>query len=150
MTSLDQQLLDQLQRMRPSLVAIEALWDGDTHGWYVILSAVVVANDVYSSRVLEVFRSGGDIRIFQGAVPPWPEAIETAAMGQRLAEAFGVPFHFPSPEYPEDQCPHWYQLAESYSCRRCAIPLLQPLDCPWRGVCFHCHLELEREAREAR
>lgn len=34
-------------------------------------------------------------------------------------------------------------------CRRCGIPLLQRDPCPWRGVCYHCHLEEQREMKEA-
>jgi hypothetical protein len=60
-----------------------------------------------------------------------------------------VPFHFPSPEHPEDDCPHWWELGSSYPCRRCGIALLQLEPCPWRGSCYHCHLVEERQRKEA-
>jgi hypothetical protein len=41
------------------------------------------------------------LRIFNGQVPPWPEAEEAQTTGRALADHFGVPFHFVSPDAPE-------------------------------------------------
>jgi hypothetical protein len=39
---------------------------------------------------------------------------------------------------------------QGYPCRRCGIPLLQRGDpCRWRGVCYYCHVDEEREKKEA-
>lgn len=144
------ELLEQLGGMSPRPVALEALWDGDTQGWFVDLFAVTRSAASYESRYLQTFSGGGDIRVFNGQVPPWPEAQLAAKIGQQLADALGIPFHFPSPSEPEDDCPHWWQLGESSPCTRCSIPLLQKAELPWRGVCYRCHLALETEAREAK
>lgn len=128
-------------------VAIEALWDGDTTGWMVWLAAVLPDGAGFRSHHLASLRDGGDFRLFNGQVPPWPEAQLAAAVGVELAERFGVPFHFPSPDHPEDDCPSWTERDRGIPCGMCGIPLLQWGACPWRGVCYHCHLAREREAR---
>ena len=51
-------------------LAIEALWDGDSQGWFVNLCAVVPIQHTHDSRILRTFRRGGDIRLFNGLVPP--------------------------------------------------------------------------------
>jgi hypothetical protein len=150
MTSTDPRLLDKLQARAASAVAIEALWDGDTQGWFVDLYAAVKGPSGYESQFLQGFRRGGDIRLLNGEVPPWPESLEAARLGEQLAQLLSVPFHFPSPNHPETDCPHWWELSQSHPCERCGIQLLQAPDCPWRGACYYCHLAREREAREAR
>ena len=59
-----------------STVAIEALWDGDTDGWLVALVAVVERPGRQHARFddvsLALIRSGTDLRVFNGNVPPWP------------------------------------------------------------------------------
>ncbi len=146
----DAAMLATLEPKAAGAIAIEALWDGDTQGWYVELYAVSLgALTGYSAAFLGAFREGGDIRLFNGEVPPWPEAGAAVRIGQQLAECLGVPFHFPSPNHPEMECPHWWELDESSPCGRCGIALLQPPDCSHRGMCSHCHIDIERETREA-
>lgn len=130
-------------------VAFEAFWDGDTHGWFLDFSAIVPQADGYAAVILRCLQDGGDIRIFNGQVPPWPEAAQAQALGAALAARFGVPFYFPSPDHPEDNCPRWWEQDEGTPCRRCGIPLLQRPDHPWRGICSYCHSAEEREQREA-
>lgn len=131
-------------------VAIEALWDGDTRGWTVELFAVIQAESSYSSRHLHSFRSGGDLRLFNGQVPPWPEAAAASHVGAHLANALGVPFYFPSPIHPEDDCPRWWERDSGHLCTRCEeVLLLQGADCRWLGLCYHCHLAKEREKRDS-
>jgi hypothetical protein len=132
-------------------VAFEAHWDGDTSGWFLVLSAVVdestnADEPSYTAVDLTTLaHPAGDIRLFRGEVPPWPEAKQADEIGRSLATQFGVPFFFPSPKYPEDSCPHWWQQEEAYPCGVCGIPLLQREPCPWRGVCYNCHLAQSRD-----
>lgn len=86
--------------------AIEAVWDGDTEGWFVLLLAITL--DPRAEHDLAVVQAGTDLRVFNGSVPPWPEAEEARTIGQALAERFGVPFHFASPETPDDEAPRWW------------------------------------------
>ncbi len=79
------------------VAAIEALWDGDTvHDWFVILVAVL-DNPPGEAHLATVYhRSDG-------------RSPETAAgeAGRALADHLRVPFHFPSPDVPDDQAPRW-------------------------------------------
>ncbi len=136
-----------LSMLTSPLIAIEALWDGDTTGWFICLNAITKDGQ---SHQLDVLSDGGDIRLFNGHVPPWPEAVAAKQLGNELAGRFGVEFYFPSPDHPEDNCPGWMERNKGYPCQRCGILLLQRPGCPWRGFCYHCHLEEEHELREAK
>ncbi|MEV8314740.1 hypothetical protein AB0Q95_11260 [Streptomyces sp. NPDC059900] len=79
------------------VAAVEALWDGDTvHDWFVLLVAVLddPPEDGYLATVYH--RPGGP--------PPGPAA---AQAGHSLADHLGVPFHFASPDTPDDEAPRW-------------------------------------------
>jgi hypothetical protein len=86
--------------------AIEALWDGDTDGWFVCLVAVTLRPKF--EHTLAFIRHGADMRIFNGEVPPWPEALEANATGRALANRLDVPFHFASPDNPNSDLPRWW------------------------------------------
>ncbi|GAA0985522.1 hypothetical protein GCM10009555_061100 [Acrocarpospora macrocephala] len=129
-------------------IAIEALWDGDTTGWGVWLSAIVLADGKPAERSLGFLRGlGGDIRLFNAQVPPWPDAEVAAWAGRMIADQFNVPFWFPSPIYPEEDCPRYLERHLGTPCAQCGIPLLQRGPCPWKGVCYQCHLESSRQTR---
>jgi hypothetical protein len=85
--------------------AIEAIWDGDSEGWMVDLMAVTI--EPQAEHHLATIQHGTDIRLFNGEIPPWPEAREASAIGRGLAERFGVPFHFASPDEPDFFAPRW-------------------------------------------
>ncbi len=98
-------------------VAIEALWDGDTTGWFVSLYAIIAHPSVQHPRYTEaglinLRGPGGDIRIFNGDVPPWPEARMASEIGQSLAWEHTVPFYFHSQSEPDDQAPRWWDETE--------------------------------------
>lgn len=141
-----EQILAKVDSLKSTPIAIEALWDGDSTGWFVCF-AVITADS--QTHPLGVLSDGGDIRLFNGEVPPWPEAAAAQQLGNELAERFGAEFYFPSPEHPEDDCPSWHDRTKGHPCRRCGILLLQRSPCPWRGICYHCHLDEEREQRDA-
>lgn len=135
-------------------VAIEAFWDGDTTGWFVVLTMLYrdpsASGRQYGEFCVAAMRGwDGDLRIFNNQVPPWPEAGRAREVGEELAAALGVPFYFPSPHRPEDDCPRWWEQDQGYPCRGCGVLLLQREGCPWRGVCYSCHLQEERERKEA-
>ncbi|MFI8192400.1 hypothetical protein ACIF8T_27060 [Streptomyces sp. NPDC085946] len=79
------------------VAAVEALWDGDTvHGWFVELVAVL-EDPVGEGRLATVRRRPGG---------PGPGAAAAGA-GRALAARLGVPFHFASPDVPDDGAPRW-------------------------------------------
>jgi hypothetical protein len=143
------EVLAKVREFVESPVAIEAFWDGDTTGWFVVLTALFPSAAPAGTPFREVAlcswrEGGGDMRLFNGQVPPWPEARYANDLGREVAGQLSVPFYFGSPEHPEDSCPRWWEREAGYPCAACGIPLLQRQPCPWRGVCYWCHLEKER------
>jgi hypothetical protein len=69
-------------------VAFEAVWDGDDHGWMVLLMAIMA--DPLQEVCLAWFRDGAE-----------------TTTGRELARRFGVPFHFASPDEPDLDAPRW-------------------------------------------
>lgn len=88
-------LAEEIAALPGRTVAIEALWDGDTDGWFVEL--VVLTDGTPAEHRLATIRHGSDMRLFNGTVPPWPEAQEAETVGRALAERFDVPFRFADP-----------------------------------------------------
>ncbi|MFF2364177.1 hypothetical protein ACFVU0_15915 [Streptomyces sp. NPDC058122] len=85
------------------IAAVEALWDGDTvHDWFVLLVVVLdePAGDGHLAMVPQ--RRGG----------PRP-GTAAAEAGRALADFLGVPFHFASPDVPDDEAPRWRTLRNS-------------------------------------
>jgi len=140
------QILDNAVKLEFPPLAIEAYWDGDSEGWFICIEAAMSGGQQIN---LGCLRDGGDLRLFNCEVPPWPEAIAANQIGHELARNFEVEFFFPSPEYPEDHCPSWHNREKGYPCKFCGIPLLQPDNCPWRGTCYRCWLKEKIGAREA-
>lgn len=75
-------------------VAFEAYWDGDSDGWLVVLVAILA--EPWEEEWLACFRRGED------------NGGPVARTGRELGERFGVPFHFASPEVPDDELPRWW------------------------------------------
>jgi hypothetical protein len=145
-----EQLMEKADTLPQAPVAFEAFWDGDSSGWSVVLSAILHGETGFRDHFLWAMQDAGDIGLFTGQAPPWGEARLAQRAGDKLAARFKVPFYFPSPDHPEDDCPRWWERSQGSPCRRCGIPLLQRHDpCPWRGVCYFCHLQEEREKKEA-
>lgn len=86
--------------------AVEAVWDGDTDGWFVVLFAVT--KDPQREFFLAQSRRGTDLRFFNERTPAWPEAEEADTVGRALAERLGVPFSFASPQTPDGDAPRWW------------------------------------------
>lgn len=90
------------------IVAVEAVWDGDTvHGWFVNLLAVT--DDPAGEKCLATIYRGTAVRALDGAAtdPPHPSAAVATRAGGDLAAHLGVPFHFASPHTPDDEAPRW-------------------------------------------
>jgi hypothetical protein len=98
--------LASIQSSGASPQAVEAFWDGDTEGWFVILSAAcIVPFGDELDLDLGVFRHGGDTRLFNGQAPPWSEAASAQSLGEAVSARLGIPFYFPSPVHPEERLP---------------------------------------------
>lgn len=90
-------------------MAIEAIWDGDTvHDWFVRLLAIT-ADPAGEARMATVYRSTAQKYIGEqeDRHQRHPVAVAAEHSGRALAEHLSVPFHFASPETPDDEAPRW-------------------------------------------
>ncbi|MEU6212268.1 hypothetical protein ABZ891_20515 [Streptomyces sp. NPDC047023] len=91
------------------IVAIEAVWDGDTvHDWFVNLLAVTV--EPAAEHGLATIHRGSAERFLGGAEAAGrrhPAAVAAERAGSALAARLSVPFHFASPDTPDDGAPRW-------------------------------------------
>lgn len=79
------------------VAAVEALWDGDTvHDWFVLLVAVLDQPAGEGHLATVPHRPGGP-----------PPGTAAAQAGRALADCLKVPFHFASPDVPDDEAPRW-------------------------------------------
>jgi hypothetical protein len=90
------------------VVAVEAVWDGDTvHDWFVDL--VAVTDDPEGELRLATIHRSAAVRHLGDEEPAarHPAAVVAGRVGRALADRLSVPFHFASPEAPDDQAPRW-------------------------------------------
>ncbi|MFF4350193.1 hypothetical protein [Streptomyces sp. NPDC001530] len=90
------------------VVAIEAVWNGDTvHDWFVDLLAVT-ADPVGGHPLATIYR-GTAVRYLgdEDPAPLHPSAAAADRAGRALAAHLSVPFHFASPDAPDDEAPRW-------------------------------------------
>jgi hypothetical protein len=71
--------------------AIEAVWDGDSRNWSVVLRAVTA--EPRDEAVLTVIRPNGDPRAFDYGAP-LQVAVDANAIGEFAASQLGIPFRF--------------------------------------------------------
>src|SRR5687768_7152934 len=82
-----------IENLEHPLVALEAFWDGDTSGWFLIVTASIDNPNWYQDRYPDgsipawlhpryedrdlflLQGKGGDLRIFNGLEVPWPEGV---------------------------------------------------------------------------
>ncbi|MCY1077117.1 hypothetical protein [Archangium lansingense] len=105
--------LQGLDRLEGTPVALETLWDGDTTGWFLVLSAILPGASREHPRFTAVHLvsmrgNGGDFRLFTGQVPPWPVSAVAQAIGRIAHERWNIPLYFPSPAQPENDSPRWW------------------------------------------
>lgn len=118
-----------VEAMAGKLACVQVLWDGDTNGWFLCMSAIVEQGGEYTENHLGTFTQGGDIRLFNGTVPPWPEAVAASETGARLAAHFGAVLHYPSPDQPNDGCAAWAPRPRSLPVGTLSIRLSRLLGC---------------------
>ncbi|MFJ6983924.1 MULTISPECIES: hypothetical protein [unclassified Streptomyces] len=104
---LDAESLDARAAGAPGrVVAVEAVWDGDTvHDWFVNLIALTEAPEG-EMRLATVYRSAATAFLGdEAAGARHPSAVVAARVGGALAGRLSVPFHFGSPDEPDDEAP---------------------------------------------
>lgn len=129
-------------------IRLEALWDGDTGGWFLCLYLTLrSASGAEVREFVTSLRYGSDLRLFNGQVPPWPESHVTRRLGELLEREFGCALWFPSPDQPDDDAPAYADRDRAIRCADCS-KLVVPTTSPYlpKEVCYHCHLARERKA----
>jgi len=145
-------LEEEIEKINGKPTVLEALWDGDTNGWFLVMRLYYSIGHLLWKEVkteyLGTVTFGGDIRLFTGDVPAWPEAELAKEMGAKAAEKYGLTFYFPSDKDPDDACPPWPKRHLAISCADCG-KLIMPTDSPYlpKDICYHCHLERERNVK---
>jgi hypothetical protein len=146
--------VSKIEQKRGTPIAVEAQWDGDTEGWFLMMLAVVkIKNGIWKSSKIETYHLGNislgsDIRVFNGTVPPYPEATLATEIGNKLSAKYKLEFFFPSPLNPDDDCPRWTQKDVAINCADCE-KLIIPTDSPYlpKDICYNCHLTREQNER---
>lgn len=137
-----------LARIGGKPLAVEVLWDGDTHGWFLMMFAIVETGFmVWKKRnayhLGNISSGDGDVRLFHGQVPPWPESIKAQEIAERLKKKFGIEIWFPSPNEPDDGCPRWLERGNALKCTGCG-KLMAPKTSPHvpKDLCSACHIKV--------
>jgi len=145
------QAIERIDLAPKPIRVIEAFWDGDTSGWFLVIVALM-ENDgscyarpdsPYMEQLLLVLQGvSGDLRLFNGLQAPWPESVTATTLGAALAERYQVPFYFPAPDQPDDDCPRWWQQHLAIACRGCGKAIMPPTS-PYRqpDLCHPCELK---------
>jgi len=147
------EILDaEIKKIDGKPTVLEALWDGDTDGWFLMLSLYYTTDNLFGKEEkaidLGIVSFGGDIRLFNGQVPLWPEAELAKQLGAEAAEKYELTFYFPSDKYPDSDCPPWPKRHLGIHCTDCG-KLIIPTNSPYlpKDICYHCHLEREHNLK---
>ena len=143
-----------IEQIKGTPIAVEAQWDGDTQGWFLMMFVVAkTKNRIWTPSKIETYHLGNlslgnDIRVFNGTVPPYPEAILAKEIGNKLSEKYKLEFFFPSPINPDDDCPRWTEKDKAINCADCN-KLIIPTDSPHlpKEICYSCHRTREQNER---
>ncbi|MGW1638433.1 hypothetical protein [Streptomyces lavendulae] len=91
------------------IVAIEAIWDGDTvRDWFVRLLAIT-SDPVWETHMATIYWSTAKSYLSEeeNLRSRHPIAVAAERAGGALAAHLSVPFHFASPDTPDDEAPRW-------------------------------------------
>lgn len=141
-------LTEAIERIPGRPIVLEALWNGDTEGWFIIFNLYSNSGKLFWKRErkdnLGIVTLGGDIRLFSGEVPEWPEAELAKFLGQKAIEKYGLTFYFPSNKEPDENCPSWTQRHLSIKCAECG-KLIIPTDSEYlpKDICYNCYIDKE-------
>ena len=76
--SLSSAAIEKIKQLKERPVAIEAYWDGDTRGWFLVLVAILDGSSRWHPKYTEydivILRHEETIHLFDNNIPPLPEA----------------------------------------------------------------------------
>lgn len=129
---------EEIQKTKGKPVVLQALWDGDTHGWWLSLSLYAENPSVSGNLVLHHL---GHVESYDGKSKE-AFAKELAA---KAIKKYGLEFYFPSPDDADDDCPDWMERDKAIACAGCGKLILAERDTVLpKEICYHCYLERER------
>jgi len=129
-------------------VVLEALWDGDTNGWYLLLYLHTVTSRFFFLKDRQRHFLG-EIGIQEGQEYYTDDKITVALiaeeLGRQAAQKYKLTFYFPSKDDEDDDCPSWEERHLGIVCEDCS-KLILPRESPYlpKEVCYRCHLKRER------
>jgi hypothetical protein len=143
--------ISKIEQINQKPKVVEILWDGDTHGWFIMMF-VVTETGFWKFKKQNVYHLGnisdkdGDLRLFNGVAPPWPEAILAKDIAEKLKAKYNLEIYFPSPNEPDDDCPRWIERKKGIECEDCR-KLIIPTTSEYlpKNICYNCHLKRERQ-----
>lgn len=145
------EILDsEIKKVGGKPTVLEALWDGDTQGWFLCLYVYTQTGLFFNKKTtrhsLGHITLGGDIRVFSGG--QWTEAFLAKEFGKKAIEKYNLEFYFPSSKEPDDDCPKWTDKHLAIKCADCN-KLIIPTDSPYlpKDICYNCHLKREQNER---
>ncbi|WP_258101131.1 hypothetical protein [Marinoscillum pacificum] len=149
-----EQALEKIKGIGQKPIVIEIQWDGDTQGWFIMMF-LITESGFWKFKRTHVHHLGnissghGDLRLFNGQVPPWPEAKQAMNIAEELKKELELEIYFPSPNEPDDDCPRWWEQDKAIHCADCN-KLIIPTTSPYlsKEVCYNCHLKRKRKNRE--
>lgn len=146
-----EQAIEKIERLNQKPIVVEIHWDGDTQGWFIMMFVITETGFwIFKKRHLHhlgnISGGDGDIRLFNGQVPPWPEAKNAQNIAKQLKDKFDLEIYFPSPNEPDDDCPRWWEQDKAINCADCN-KLIIPTTSQYlpKDVCYNCHLKRERK-----
>lgn len=143
-------LEDEIKKVGGKPTVLEALWDGDTQGWFLCLYLYTETRLFFNKRIkrhsIGHITLGGDIRVFSGGQRT--EALLAKEFGEKAVQQYHLEFYFPSDKEPDDDCPQWNERHLAIKCADCS-KLIIPTDSPYlpKDICNNCHLKREQTER---
>lgn len=128
-------------------IVLEALWDGDTNGWYLLLYLHTVTSRFFSLERRQRHCLGG-VSILEGQQYYTGDKLTVALiaeeLGRQAAQKYQLTFYFPSKDDEDDDCPSWEERHLGIACEDCS-KLILPRESPYipREVCYRCHQKRE-------
>ncbi len=138
-----------IQRIGGNPTVLEALWDGDTQGWFLMLYIHITENSISNlaqRHYLGTISLGTDIRLFNGE--SYTEIGVAKELGQKAVDKYGLIFYFPSDKAPDDDCPEWNERHLGINCVDCN-KLIMPPDSPYlpKDICYNCNSDRKSKTR---
>jgi hypothetical protein len=125
---------------------LEAMWDGDSDGWYLLLFLYTVAASSSEQALEREFLE--EVVLPEGSASftgeRWNVCLLAEELGNKAAEKYNLTFYFPANMHPDTDCPTWPDRHLGIPCKECG-KLLLPRNSAYipDDICHHCHTEQE-------